>query len=130
MTLARMAGFVEDLVSFAGGEPLVPEMDGKPGELSQFGREDFSFGGARAGLAGEMEGMTDDDGRNGKPPRQARQRTQVIAPVALAFQGKDRLRSETQFVGNRHADAFRADVESEIAQFGFRLQRRVSCQSA
>jgi hypothetical protein len=32
--LAGVAGFIEDLVGFAGGEALVPEVDGEAGELA------------------------------------------------------------------------------------------------
>jgi hypothetical protein len=39
MVLAGVAGFVEDLVSLAGGEALIPEMNGEAGEFSQVGGE-------------------------------------------------------------------------------------------
>lgn len=35
--LAGMAGFIEDLMGFSGGEALIPEVDGKAGEFAKLG---------------------------------------------------------------------------------------------
>ena len=125
MLLARTACFVENLVRFAGGEALVPQMDGQAGELAECGGEGLGFGCLGARLAGKMDGIADDDGGHGEAAREARQGAQVFSGDggrgATALEREHRLRREAQLVGDGHADASVADVEAEIAGFGFQL---------
>jgi hypothetical protein len=128
MVLAGAAGLVEDLVGFAGGHPLVPEMDGDTGEFSQFGREGPGALGAVTRLARKMEWVPDHDGGDAEPPRQARQRAHILARIPPPQQGQDGLGRQPQFVGDGYADAFRSDVEAEIARLGLSFQRSTPCQ--
>ena len=51
MLLAGMAGFVENLVGLASGQPLVPEVDRQAGQCAQFGGKGLGFGGLWADIA-------------------------------------------------------------------------------
>lgn len=117
--LAGVAGFVEDLVGFAGGEALVPEVDGQAGELAEFGGKLLDFGGAGAGFAGEMQGVADYDAGDGEAAGEAGDGAQVFAGVAARFEGHDGLGGEAERIRDGDADAFCSDVEGEIAGFGF-----------
>jgi len=77
--LAGVAGLVEDLVGFAGGEALVPEVDGEAGEGGELGGEGLGFGGLGAGVAGEVGGVADDDGDDVVAARQAGDGAEVFA---------------------------------------------------
>ena len=44
MLLAGVAGFIENLVGLAGGQPLVPEVNGKAGQRAQLGGKGLDFG--------------------------------------------------------------------------------------
>jgi hypothetical protein len=116
--LALVAGFVQDLVSLAGGQPLVPQMDGQAGQLAQRGGEGVGFGGLGAGVAGEMDGVADDNARNAEPAAEASQGAQVFPGIAAALQGEHRLRCKAQLVG--HGDAYAAitDIKGQIARAG------------
>lgn len=117
--LAGVTGLVENLVGFAGGEALIPEVDGQTGERAQLGGELLHLGGAGADFAGEMQGVADHDARHGEAAGEAGDGTQIVAAVAAYFKGHHRLRGEAQLVGDGDADAFCSDVEGEIAGFGF-----------
>jgi hypothetical protein len=115
--LTGMSGLVEDLVGFAGGEALVPEMDGQAGERAEFGGKGLGFGGAWALVAGEeVQGVADDDADDGEPAGETRDGTEVFARVAAGFEGQDGLGGEAEFVRDGDADAFGTDVEGEIAR--------------
>ena len=43
--LAGAAGFIEDLVGFAGGQALVPEVNGQAGEVLEFGGKGLGLDG-------------------------------------------------------------------------------------
>jgi hypothetical protein len=67
MLLAGVAGLVQNLVSLARGQPLIPQVDGQTGQLAQFGGKGLSFGRLRARIAREMHGVAYHDARDPKP---------------------------------------------------------------
>ena len=69
-----------------------------------------------------MHGVAHHNRGDSKPPRKTSQGAQVVAGIALAFEGEDGLGGEAQFVGDGYADALRAEVEGEIARLGRKLQ--------
>ena len=87
MQLSLPASLVKDAVRLVGGQPLVPQMDGKPGKLSQVPGKCLRLHGARACIAGQVQRMPDDDARDPKTPRKARQGAKVVARIAFAFEG-------------------------------------------
>jgi len=120
MSLACVAGLVENLVSFARGEALVPQVDGQPGERAKLGGEGLRFGGLGAEFSGEMDGVANNDAYDAKAAAEAGNRTEVVSGNArrwaATLQGQDRLGGEAEFVGDGDADAAVADVEAEIAK--------------
>jgi len=66
MLLAGVAGFIENLVGLAGGQPLVPQMNGQTGQSAQFGGIGLNLGGLGADVAGEMHGVADHDAHDAK----------------------------------------------------------------
>ena len=115
MLLAGVSGFVKNLVGLAGGQPLVPEVNGQAGQRAQFGGKGLGFGGLRANVAGEMQGIAHHDARDTEAAAEASQRAEIVAAVVLALQRQNRLRGQAQFVRDSYADAAGADVEAEIA---------------
>jgi hypothetical protein len=115
VVLAGAAGFIEELMGFAGGEALVPGVDRQASERAEFGGELLHFLGARAGFAGEMEGVADDNGGDREAAGEAGYRAEIVASVAVDFEGEDGLGGEAEFVGDGHANALGADVETEVA---------------
>lgn len=130
MFLTCMAGFVQDSMGRFRGQALVPEVNRQASQRAQFGGKGLRLGGLRAQLAGEMERIADHDSSHAKPPRQARQRAQILAPVAAALQRQHRLRGQPQFVGDGYADAAIADIEAKIARLDGGFQRLCSRLSA
>jgi len=120
--LAGVAGFVQNLMGLARGQPLIPQVDGQTGQRAQFGGKGLSFGGLWTHLAGKMHGIAHHDARDAKPPRQPRQRAQVLAAVVAPFQRQHRLGGKSQFVRHGHADAAIANIETEIAGMRCRFQ--------
>jgi hypothetical protein len=120
--LAGVAGFVENLVGFAGGEALVPKMDGETAQFAKLVRKNLRFGCLGAGIAGKMDRVSYDNAHDVEPPRQPCERTQVLAGAAFAFERQDRLRGNAQFVRHGYADAAVANVEAEVAGFGGSFQ--------
>ncbi len=115
MLLAGVAGLVENLVGLAGGQPLVPEVNGQAGQSAQFGGKGLCFVGLRANVAGKMHGVADHDAYDAKAAAEAGQRTEVVAAIVLALQRQNRLRRQAQLVRDGYTDAAVADVETEIA---------------
>lgn len=113
--LAGAAGFIQDLVGLAGGEALVPHVNGKTREFAEFGGELPHFFGARAHVPGQMQWVADHDGGDRKTAGQAGNGAEIIAAVAVNFESEDGLGCEAKFVGDGNADAFGADIEAEIA---------------
>jgi hypothetical protein len=114
--LARVSGFIEDLVGFAGGEALVPHMDGPAGQGTQFGSKGLGLQRSGTYVSREMERVTNHNSRHVEAPAEAGQRAKVLAGIVAALQGQDRLRRQAKFVGDGHADTFRSNVETEVAR--------------
>ena len=108
--LAGVARFVEELMGFARGEALVPEVDAKTSELAQFGGELLRFDGARARFARKLERVAYHDAGNGVAAGKPGDGTQVVAAVAMNFEGENGLGGEAELVGNGNADALCADI--------------------
>ena len=117
-----MTGFIQDLVSFAGGEPLVPQVDRQAGQFSQRGGKGMGFRGLRAQVTGQMHRIANHDAHDGKAPRKTRQCAKVIPLIVPPFQGQHRLRRQPQFVRDGNADATVADIEAQIARMGNSFQ--------
>jgi len=98
MLLSGVAGFVKDLVGVAGGQALVPEVNGKAGEIAEFGGEGLCAGGLGAHFTGEVEGIADDDSGDREAPAEARQRAEIFAAVVAALEGQDRLRGQPELI--------------------------------
>jgi len=98
MLLARMAGFIQNLVGIPRGQALVPQVDGQPAQFAQLRGKCLRLGGLCAGLAGEMHRIADDDPRNAESPRQPRQAAQIVSAVAIPLQSHHRLSRYSQFV--------------------------------
>lgn len=117
MLLAGVAGLVKDLVGFAAGEALVPEVDGEAGKGAEFGGKGLDFGCAGAVLAGEMQRVADDDGGNRVPAGKPADGTEIVAGVAAGLEGHDGLGRQAEFIRHSDADALGADVEAEVAGY-------------
>lgn len=111
--LPRAAGLIEDLVGFAAGQALVPQVNGQAGEFAQLGGKGLSLGRLRAWFAGEMHWVAHHDARYAEAPAEARQRTEILTPAAAPFQRQHGLRRQAQLVRHRHTNATVADVETE-----------------
>ncbi len=129
MQLAGVAGFIENLVSFAGSQPLVPQVNGQAGQRAQFGGKGLSFSGLGADAAGQIQRIAHHDARDAKAAAEAGKRAQVFALIALALQRQNRLRRQAQLVRDGYADAAVADVEGEIARMRGSLQRLAPASS-
>ena len=123
VSLARVAGLKEHLVSFMGGEALIPQMDGQSGELAKLGGEGLRFEGLGPGIAREQQRIADDDCGHLVAAGEAGEGAHIVAGVAFALEGHDGLRGEAKLVGNGDADAAVADVKSEVAGLGLAGQR-------
>jgi hypothetical protein len=76
--LSRLPGLVEDLVGFAGGKALVPQVDGQACEGAKLGGEGLVFFGLGAEVAGEVDGVANHDGCHAKTAAEAGDRTEVV----------------------------------------------------
>ena len=124
MLLPWPAGFVQDLVRFMRGKPLIPQVNGQAGQLAQLGRKGLRLLGLRAQLAGKVQRIAHHDPRHAEFARQPSQPAQVLAPVMVTLDRHHRLRGQAQLVTHGHADAAVADVEAKIAwtEKGLRVQ--------
>jgi hypothetical protein len=95
MLLAGVAGFVEKLVGFAGGQPFVAEVDGQAGQSAQFGGKGLNLGGLGADVAGKMHWIADHDAHDAKATAETGQRTQVVAAIVLPLQRQNWLSGQT-----------------------------------
>jgi hypothetical protein len=116
MLLAGVAGFVENLVGLASGQPLVPQVNGQAGQSAQFGGKGLGFGGLGTHVAGKMHGIAHYYAHDGEAAAEARQRAQVVALVVVALQRQNGLRGQAQLVRDSYANAALADIEAEIAR--------------
>ena len=87
MALPFPPRLVQDPVRLVCGQPLIPQMDGKPGKLSQFPGKRLGLHRSRTAVAGEVQRVADHDACHCKTTRQARQRAKVVAGIAFAFEG-------------------------------------------
>jgi hypothetical protein len=120
--LAEVSSLVEDPVGFAGRQPFIPEVDRQSGQLAKFRSKRLIYQGLWARFAGQVHRITDHDAGNGKPPRQSRQRAQVVPGDAAAgappLKRKHRLRRQAQPVRDGHSYAPIADVQAKEANYG------------
>ena len=132
MLLAGVAGFIENLVGLAGGQPLVPQVDGQAGQRAQFGGKGLDLGGLGTDAAVQMHGIAHHDAHDGEAPAEAGQRTEVVALIALALQRQNRLRCQAQLIRDGNADAAVADIEAEVARMsgGFQFLAPASSLTA
>ena len=73
MLLAGVAGFIQDLMGFARGQALVPEVNGQAGQLTQLRGEGLGLGGLRAQVAGEMHRVANHNAHDAEATGQPRQ---------------------------------------------------------
>ena len=125
--LACMTRFIENPVRLAGGQPLIPQMDGQAGQFSQLCRKYLSLRSLRACIAREMHGMADHNPRHAKPPTEPRQRAQIFSPVAPPLECHYWLRRETYFVRHRYADAAVAHIEPQVTWLSSRFWLSAHC---
>jgi len=123
MFLAGMAGLVEDMVGFLGSQALVAKVNGQAGKLAQLGGKGAGFGGLRAFFAGEVQRKADDQAGHAEAAGEPGQRAEVFAPISPSFQREDRLRGESQLVGDGYPDAAIADIKAEKPRVGALAQR-------
>jgi hypothetical protein len=72
-----------------------------------------------------MERIADDDAHASETAAKAGERAEVVARIALAGEGEDRLGGEAELVRDGDADALRADVEAEVARDGGGFQKQL-----
>jgi hypothetical protein len=90
--LSRLPGLVEDLVGFAGGKALVPQVDGQACEGAKLGGEGLVFFGLGAEVAGEVDGVANHDGCHAK----RRQRRAIERRSSREMLGAGRRRSRVR----------------------------------
>src|SRR5690348_10111670 len=61
MLRSGSASLIQNVVCFAGGEALVPQVDGQAGEFGETGGKGLGFGGLGTGRAGQMKRVADDN---------------------------------------------------------------------
>jgi hypothetical protein len=98
VVLAGVAGFIQNLVSLSGGQALIPEMNGETGQFSQFGGQGLRLLRLRTWLARKVNGISNHDGGDAEPARQARQRAHIFARIPPPYKGQNRLRGQPQLV--------------------------------
>ena len=102
--LTGVAGLIQNFVGLAAGQPLIPQVDGQAGQLTQLGGKFLRLFSLRAWLARQMHGIPHHNARHAEPA--------IVPPL----QRQHRLRRQPQFVRHSHPDAPIADVETEIAR--------------
>ena len=113
-----MAGEIEECVGVVGGEALVEEMVEEGGvSFAESCGEGLGFGGLGAGCAVGVEGVADEEDFYFVLADEAGDGFEIGAEGG-AMQGEERLRGETEGVGDGEADAAVADVECEGAGGG------------
>lgn len=114
---------VEMAVGLGGTEALIPQMDGELKFGAEIVGEFFRREGARATVAGEMNGPSNDNRRAGVAPQQAAQRAQIVARIGMD-DGEQRLRGQAELIGDGNTNAARAVIEAENARDRLRRGRR------
>jgi hypothetical protein len=122
MLRSGSASLIQNVVRFAGGEALVPQVDGQAREFGETGGKGLGFGGLGTGRAGQMKRVADHNSGDVEAAGEAGERTHVFTGIAAPLKGEHGLRSEPQLVGERDTNAAIADVETEEAGLGSGLQ--------
>jgi hypothetical protein len=120
--LASVAGFVEYLVCFAGGETLIAKMDRQTAQLPQSCGKGLRLCRLQAYVAGQMYWVANYDADHVKSPRQPYEGTQVFTLAPSALECQYRLSGQPQPVRHSDPDTAIADIQSEVARWGGRLQ--------
>ena len=107
-------GFAHEAIGLDGGEALIPHVDGELEPGAEFFGEGRNFLGLSGVGAGEAEGESDDDFEDVVAADYFRQLLEVGALVA-ALECVDALGGDAERVGDGHANAAIADIESEEA---------------
>ncbi len=128
-----IAGTIEQSMGVVGREAFVEELDGEAGMGLVGGRgeglgEGLGFGGLRARRSVHVQGIADENDLNLVPADEACYRFQVGAKGG-AMQGEERLRGESERIGDRETDATVTDVERESAGIGQRLGEQQGVES-
>jgi len=110
----REFGFAEEAVGLDRGEALVPEMDGELELGAEVVGKFFDPDGLSRIGSGEAEGKADDDFGDIVIPDHLCELLEVSTLVA-ALEGVNALGGDAEQVGDGHADAAVADIESEEA---------------
>jgi hypothetical protein len=117
--LSGMAGFIQNLVGFARGQTLIPKVNWQTCHFAKLCGKCLRSSGLRAHFTGNVQGVADYDSGHAEPSRQSRERAEVVprntAATALSLECQHRLRRQAEFVGNGHADAASAHVETHKA---------------
>lgn len=108
-------GGVEMAMGFGGGEAFVPEVDGEGEGGTEGIGEGLGLGGERANIAGEMEGVAEDDGGAAIFTEEAAEGAEVLLR-AFAVEGEDGLGGDAELVGDGDTDAAGTEIESEEAR--------------
>ena len=77
--LPQPPGLIQNLVCFARGQPLIPQVNVQSRERSKLGSKRLRLGSLGAGLAGQMHWIANHDPHHAKAPGQSRQRPQVLS---------------------------------------------------
>jgi len=124
--LPGTAGFIQNLVSLARGQALIPKVNWQTRKLPKLCGISLRSFGLRAHFTRNVHRVADNDSDHAEPSRQTRQRTEVLpgdtAATALSLECQHGLRCQAKFVGNSHADAATAHVETQIAGLKFDCQ--------
>lgn len=111
--VARATAYrIEMAMRFGGAQSLVPQMNRQLKFLAKRPGEFFGGFGARASVAGKMNGPADHNGRATITPHQASQRPQIVSAVCMNDR-EQRLRGEAEFIGNRDANPALTVIEAE-----------------
>ncbi len=114
---AGATGGMEMAMGLGGGEPFVPQVEGKLGLLVHEASEVLSLGGLRAEVARHVERIADDDGAAVMATGKAGQGAEVVAAVG-ANEGEHGLCGKAESIGDGYADAAVPDVQAHEAVRG------------
>ena len=126
VVLPFSARLVQNPVRLVAGQPLVPQVDRQPGQLSQFRCKCLCLYGLRAQFTGDVQWIANYDSNHSVPARQPSERAQIFSPAPSPLQSHHRLRCKPQLIRHRHADATVAYVQPQIPRNCFSLQLRFS----
>ena len=120
--LAAFACGIENFMRGPAGQALVDEIDGQTGQFSQFVSKCTGLDSLGADFAGarfiEVQRVAGYDACAVVSPAEAGERAHVVAGITLTGEREYGLGEEAELIGDGDADAFRADVETEVARDG------------